>query len=143
MPLNSRPLLNKVACEKNEPLALKTWPSGLNRQNCFATFSTISLVGIPRTVPTCGISSYCWKTGGGPLIRFHFKLTFTSTRLATLMKGMAEKHLCWKAHALPLRPLSRMANPCFYVASDQKKHSQLFLREDPGRWAQTTYVQRS
>jgi hypothetical protein len=31
---------------------------------------------------------YCWKTGGGPLIRFHFKLTFTSTRLATLMNGM-------------------------------------------------------
>jgi len=41
------------------------------------------------------------------------------------------------------RPLRRMANPCFYVVSDQKKHSQLFLGEDPGRWAQTTYVQRS
>src|SRR5580700_723908 len=35
-----------------------------------------------------GVSSYCSKTGGGPLIRFHFKLTFTSTRLAILMKGM-------------------------------------------------------
>ena len=32
--------------------------------------------------------SYCWNTGGGPLTRFHFKLTFTSTRLAILMKGM-------------------------------------------------------
>jgi hypothetical protein len=31
---------------------------------------------------------YCWKTGGGPLTRFHFRLTFTSTRLAILMKGM-------------------------------------------------------
>ncbi len=46
------------------------------------------LVGIPRTVPTCGISSYCWKTSGGPPIHFHFRLTFTSTRLAILMKGM-------------------------------------------------------
>jgi len=36
----------------------------------------------------CGISTHCWNTGGGPLIRFHFKLTFTSTRLAILMKGM-------------------------------------------------------
>jgi hypothetical protein len=35
-----------------------------------------------------GISSHCWKTGGGPLIRFHFRLTFTSTRLAILTKGM-------------------------------------------------------
>jgi len=56
---------------------------------------------------------------------------------------MAEKRLSWKAHGLPLRPLRRMANPCFYVVSDQKKRSQLFLGEDPGRWAQTTYVQRS
>jgi len=56
---------------------------------------------------------------------------------------MAEKRLSWKAHELLLRPLRRMANPCFYVVSDQKKHSQLFLGEDPGRWAQTTYVQRS
>jgi hypothetical protein len=35
-----------------------------------------------------GISNYCSKTGGGPLTRFHFKLTFTSTRLAILMNGM-------------------------------------------------------
>jgi hypothetical protein len=35
-----------------------------------------------------GISNYCWKTGGGPLTRFHFRLTFTSTRFAILMKGM-------------------------------------------------------
>jgi hypothetical protein len=56
---------------------------------------------------------------------------------------MAEKRLSWKAHELPLRPLRRMAKPCFYVVSDQKKHSQLFLGEDPGRWAETTYVQRS
>jgi len=35
-----------------------------------------------------GVSSYCSKTGGGPLIRLHFRLTFTSTRLAILMKGM-------------------------------------------------------
>ena len=34
------------------------------------------------------ISSHCWKTGGGPLTRFHLRLTFTSTRLAILMKGM-------------------------------------------------------
>src|SRR4029077_18414304 len=53
------------------------------------------------------------------------------------------KRLSWKAHELPLRPLRRMANPSFYVVSDQKKHSQLFLGEDPGRWVQTTYVQRS
>jgi len=33
-------------------------------------------------------SSHCSKTGGGPLIRFHFRLTFTSTRLAILMKGI-------------------------------------------------------
>jgi len=33
------------------------------------------------------ISSHCSKTGGGPLIRFHFKFTFTSTRLAILTKG--------------------------------------------------------
>src|SRR6516162_4002851 len=33
-------------------------------------------------------ASYCWNTGGGPLTRFHFRLTFTSTRLAILMKGM-------------------------------------------------------
>jgi hypothetical protein len=38
--------------------------------------------------PFCQISNHCWKTGGGPLIRFHFRLTFTSTRLAILMKGM-------------------------------------------------------
>jgi hypothetical protein len=55
---------------------------------CTATFSAISPNGIPSTVPTCGISSYCWKTSGGPPIRFHFRLTFTSTRLAILMKGM-------------------------------------------------------
>ena len=34
------------------------------------------------------LSNYCWKTGGGPLTRFHFRLTFTSTRLAIFMKGM-------------------------------------------------------
>jgi len=34
------------------------------------------------------VASYCWNTGGGPLTRFHFRLTFTSTRLAILMKGM-------------------------------------------------------
>ena len=51
--------------------------------------------------------------------------------------------LSWKAHESRLRFFRRMANPCFYVVSDQKKHSQLFLGEDPGRWAQTTYVQRS
>jgi hypothetical protein len=31
---------------------------------------------------------YCWKTGAGPLTRFHFRDTFTSTRLAILMKGI-------------------------------------------------------
>src|SRR6266481_3915058 len=35
-----------------------------------------------------GIWAYCWKTGGGPLTRRHFSRTFTSTRLAILMKGM-------------------------------------------------------
>ena len=32
--------------------------------------------------------SHCSKAGGGPLTRFHFKLTLTSTRLAILMNGM-------------------------------------------------------
>jgi hypothetical protein len=40
-------------------------------------------------------------------------------------------------------PASPAHGPYFYVVSDQKKHSELFLGEDPGRWAQTTYVQRS
>jgi len=38
--------------------------------------------------PFCRISNYCWKINGGPSIHFHFRLTFTSTRLAILMKGM-------------------------------------------------------
>ena len=36
----------------------------------------------------CRIANYCWKTGEAPLTRFHFRETLTSTRLATLMKGM-------------------------------------------------------
>jgi hypothetical protein len=39
-------------------------------------------------LPFCRISNYCWKTRGGPLTRFHFSETFTSTRLAILMKGI-------------------------------------------------------
>ena len=31
---------------------------------------------------------YCSNTGGSPLIRFHFRLTPTSTRFAILMNGM-------------------------------------------------------
>src|ERR1700756_2321093 len=42
-----------------------------------------------RAVPTyAGISNYYWKTEGGPLVRFHFKLMFISTRLAILTKRM-------------------------------------------------------
>src|SRR5216684_5242453 len=67
----------------------------------------------------------------------------TATVIQKWLWEMAEKRLSWKAHGLLLRPLRRMANPCFYVVSDQKKRSQPFLGEDPGRWAQTTYVQRS
>ena len=33
-------------------------------------------------------SYYCFISGGGPLIRFHLRLTLTSTRSATLIKGM-------------------------------------------------------
>jgi hypothetical protein len=50
-----------------------------------------SLIGHDYPVPEAqrrDVSNYCWKTGAGPLIRFHFRLTFTSTRLAILMKGM-------------------------------------------------------
>ena len=31
---------------------------------------------------------YCSNAGGSPLIRFHFRLTLTSTRFAILMNGM-------------------------------------------------------
>ena len=44
--------------------------------------------GTVRTSYQARITNYCWKTGAGPLILFHFKLTLTSTRLAILMKGI-------------------------------------------------------
>jgi len=70
------------------------WPPLLNEMA-----PSISILGVrsPRLLGShvslefrtrSGISNYCWKTGGGPLIRFHFRLTFTSTRLAILMKGI-------------------------------------------------------
>ena len=88
------------------------------------------------------------RVGGGDLLPLVSRIGFwTSGRLfgsdPEMGWEMAEKRLSWKADELLLRPLRRMANPCFYVVSDQKKHSQPFLAEDPGRWAQTTYVQRS
>jgi len=53
-------------------------------------FTGIPLFHLARATrfPFCRISNYCWKTGGAPLTHFHFTPTFTSTRLAILMKGM-------------------------------------------------------
>ncbi len=42
----------------------------------------------PRGRARTSVRLYCLKTTGGPLTRFAFRATVTSTRLAILMKGM-------------------------------------------------------
>ena len=46
------------------------------------------LVGLHAIRSQIAWVGYCFRTTGGPLVRFALRATFTSTRLAILMKGM-------------------------------------------------------
>ena len=76
----------------NKPTAREKIKPEVNSKNVSLFSSSASRPRTQLLEKICNlllqVASYCWNTGGGPLTRFHFRLTFTSTRLAILMKGM-------------------------------------------------------
>src|ERR1700722_9493309 len=74
------------------PQFARAFPSAFSFEDdpCSAKRSVQALLrtDIFSSILSSVFASYCWKTGGGPPTRRHFSRTFTSTRLAILMKGM-------------------------------------------------------